>query len=149
MVTRSATLTDHAVAARENCENKSPLGVVSIHPSFPPLHMDWLNRFRVYSREAAQVAQATPIRVLSRNRPGQTAVVPESHYADAWEVPAVKAPLLFMGTSTPVPTSYTNSDPKTDVARRDHEVSQNCVPTLSLVSHASPPKTRPLFGQPH
>jgi hypothetical protein len=43
MVNGSATLADNTVATRENRANKSPLGMVLSHPSFPPLHMGWLN----------------------------------------------------------------------------------------------------------
>jgi hypothetical protein len=51
--------------------------------------MGWLDRFRVLSPKAggtktAQVAEATPIRVLSRIRLRQTVVIPESHNAAAW-----------------------------------------------------------------
>jgi hypothetical protein len=52
MVIGSAILADHEVTARESHANKSPLWVVSVHPSFPPLHMGWLNRFRVLSLKA-------------------------------------------------------------------------------------------------
>jgi hypothetical protein len=106
MVIGSATFADHAVATTESHAIKSPLGVVSIQPPFPPLHVGWLKNFGVlslkastpyrYSRETAQVAEFTPIRVLPCIRPGQTAAMPESHAA-AWEAPVVKTPLPFMG----------------------------------------------------
>jgi hypothetical protein len=51
----------------------------------------------LWSRETNQVAEATLIRVLSRIRPGQTVVIPECHYAAAWEAPVVKTSLPFMG----------------------------------------------------
>jgi hypothetical protein len=47
----SATLVNHAVVTRENHMKGSPLGVAS-HPSFPLLHMGWLNHFRVLSPKA-------------------------------------------------------------------------------------------------
>jgi hypothetical protein len=52
MVIGSAALPDHVVTARESRANKSPLAVISSHPSFPPLHMGWLNCFRVLSPKA-------------------------------------------------------------------------------------------------
>jgi hypothetical protein len=52
MVSGSATLADHAVATRDNRTKKSSLGVLLNHPSFPPRHMGWLNRFRVFSPKA-------------------------------------------------------------------------------------------------
>jgi hypothetical protein len=52
MVIGSSTLAGHTVMARESHANKSPLWVVSVHPSFPPLHMDWLNCSRVLSLKA-------------------------------------------------------------------------------------------------
>jgi hypothetical protein len=81
MVIGSATLPGHAVTARESRANKSSLWVVTIYPSLAPLHMAWLNRFRVlslkacgtlrYSRETAQVVEATPIRVPPAFVPGK------------------------------------------------------------------------------
>jgi hypothetical protein len=53
-----------------------PLRVAS-HPLFSPLHMGWLNRFNVLRQKA------TPRWVLSHTYPGQTVVVPQSHYATA------------------------------------------------------------------
>jgi hypothetical protein len=52
MVIGSATLAGHAFTDRESHANKSPLWLISIHPSFPPLHMGWMNRFRVLSLKA-------------------------------------------------------------------------------------------------
>jgi hypothetical protein len=53
----SAMLVSHAVVTRVNRMKELPLGV-SDHPAFPPLHMGFLNRFRVFSLKA-QVARAT------------------------------------------------------------------------------------------
>jgi hypothetical protein len=75
--------------------------------------------------------------MLSRIRPGQNVVIPESHYAAAWEAAVVKTPFPF-------PVSHTEPDPETVVAQRDHEeVSQSCVPTHLLVHDAPPPETQP------
>jgi hypothetical protein len=52
MVIGSVTLAGHAVTAKESHMNKSPLEVVSVHPSFLLLHMGWLNRYRVMSLKA-------------------------------------------------------------------------------------------------
>jgi hypothetical protein len=43
-----------------------------------------------YSRETAQIAVATPIRVLSPSRPEQTVVIPEDRHSAAWEAPVVR-----------------------------------------------------------
>jgi hypothetical protein len=51
MTSGSVTLLNHAGATRENHMKGLPLGVAS-HPSFPPLHMGGLNRFRVLSLKA-------------------------------------------------------------------------------------------------
>jgi hypothetical protein len=82
--------------------------------------------------------------VLSRIRPGQTVVMPESHNAAAWETPVVKTPLPFMGVQPPVPVCHTNPDPETDVAQLHHEeVSQSCVPKHPLAHDDPPPETQP------
>jgi hypothetical protein len=51
MTTGSATPANHVVATRENRMKGSPLGVAS-HPSFPFLHIGWLNCFRVSGPKA-------------------------------------------------------------------------------------------------
>jgi hypothetical protein len=51
MTSGSATLANHAVATRVNRMKESPLGVAS-RPLFPPLHIGWLNRFRMLSPKA-------------------------------------------------------------------------------------------------
>jgi hypothetical protein len=48
----SATLANHAVVAKENSMTEMPVGVEN-HPSFPPLHMGCINRFRVLSLKAS------------------------------------------------------------------------------------------------
>jgi hypothetical protein len=73
--------------SRSYTNKKSPLWVVTIHPSFPPLHMSWLNRFRVLCLKAcgtlsvlkgdSSSSRSYPIRVFSRIRPGHTVVIPE------------------------------------------------------------------------
>jgi hypothetical protein len=81
----SAAPVNYTIATKDNHMKGSPLGVAS-HLLLPPLHMDWLNHFRLLSpkacgtfgcpRETTEVAIATPIRVLSRIHPRQTVVIP-------------------------------------------------------------------------
>jgi hypothetical protein len=106
MAVGSVTLTRHAVLTRESCVIVTPLGW-----SNPISHLStWVGLAVLeccarrpaapyqYSRETSQVAGATPIQVLSRIHPGQTLLVPESHYATVWEALVVNTPLPFMGT---------------------------------------------------
>jgi hypothetical protein len=101
VISGSAMLVSHAVVTRVNCTKESPQGV-SDHSAFPPLHMGFLNHFRVL-RPKAQVARATLIRLLSRICPEQTLVVPESHNAASWEAPVVKYAISLYGNLTAGP----------------------------------------------